>query len=107
HLLDATPSIVMLLEDSPWLKVLVTSREALHVRGERRYPVPPLRVPPASKAYAGGATGARSSRFQVPGAAGGLGTLEELAGYPSVELFIARAQDNAPDFELTAKNAQE
>src|SRR5205814_4274667 len=29
HLLDATPSIIRVLEGSTWLKVLVTSREAL------------------------------------------------------------------------------
>ena len=45
QVLDAAPAVVQLLEASPWLKVLVTSREALHVRGERRFPVPPLGLP--------------------------------------------------------------
>ena len=45
HLLDAAPSAVRLLEGSPLLKILATSREALHVRGERRQQVPPLTVP--------------------------------------------------------------
>ena len=48
QVLDAAASIVKLLEASPWLKVLVTSREALHIRGERRYAVPPLAVPDPS-----------------------------------------------------------
>src|SRR5260370_42272393 len=78
HLLDAARSIVMLLEGSPWLKVLVTSREALHVRGEKRYPVPPLAIP---------------ERTQPT-------SLETLTSYPSVELFVERAQAIAPDFEL-------
>lgn len=85
HLLDATPSIVKLLECSPWLKVLVTSREALHVRGERRYLVPPLAIP---------------DKAQLPIA-------EVLAGYASVELFVERAQAAEPDFRLTAENAYE
>ena len=37
QVLDAAPAVAQLLEASPWLKVLVTSREALHVRGERRF----------------------------------------------------------------------
>ena len=45
HLLDAAPSVVRLLEGSPLLKMMATSREALHVRGERRLPVPPLTIP--------------------------------------------------------------
>ena len=45
HLLDAAPALAKLMESSPWLKVLATSREALHLRGERRYAVPPLALP--------------------------------------------------------------
>src|SRR5262245_13762389 len=45
HLLDAAPLVVELLEACPGLKALVTSRAALHVRGERLYAVPPLLLP--------------------------------------------------------------
>jgi len=38
YVLDAANAIVQLMQASPWLKVLVTSREVLHVRGERRFP---------------------------------------------------------------------
>ena len=83
QVLDAAPAVVRLLEASPWLKVLVTSREALHVRGERRFPVLPLGLPDPQ---------------QVP-------TLARLTDYPAVALFVERAQAVDPAFALTAENA--
>ena len=83
QVLDAASLVVRLLEASPWLKVLITSREALHVMGERRMSVPPLALPDLQQ----------------------LESLEVLAAYPAVELFIDRVQDVTPDFELTQENA--
>ena len=83
HLLDSAPSVVRLLEGSPWLKVLATSREALHVKGERRLPVPPLGVPER----------------------GHLLAVEALALYSSVELFVERIAAVSPGFMLTEANA--
>lgn len=83
HLLDTAPSVVRLLEGSPWLKVLATSREALHVKGERRLPVPPLSVPEH----------------------GHLPDIEKLAQYSSVALFVERTTAVSPDFMLTEANA--
>lgn len=85
QVLDAAPHVVKLLEASPWLKVLVTSREALHVRGERRFPVVSLVVPDLK---------------QLPSAG-------ELQSYSAVELFMERAQAVAPDFGLVAANSQD
>ena len=45
HVLDADLQVVRLLEAGPWLKALVTSREALRVRGEQEFTVPPLALP--------------------------------------------------------------
>jgi predicted ATPase/DNA-binding XRE family transcriptional regulator len=85
QVLDAAASLVTLMQASPWLKALVTSREALHVRGERRFPVPPLAVP---------------NPRDLP-------SLQVLAHYPSVELFVERAQEVAPGFVLDADNAED
>jgi len=45
HLLAAAPSVAALLDASPRLNVLATSREPLHVRAEHEFPVLPLPVP--------------------------------------------------------------
>ena len=42
QVLEAGPALVRLLEDTPDLTLLVTSRERLHVTGEHEYGVPPL-----------------------------------------------------------------
>lgn len=83
QVLDAASDIVRLLEQTQGLKILVTSREALHVKGERRYPVPSLALPDLR---------------HLPEAS-------QLLQYSSVELFVERAQVVQPDFALTEQNA--
>ena len=46
QVLDAAPLIAGLLRAAPELKIVATSRAALHVSGEQEYPVPGLPVPP-------------------------------------------------------------
>lgn len=81
----AAPAMAELLRDCPELKMLVTSREALRVRGENVFPVPPLSLPQAD--------GKQSSMAQI-------------AQCEAVQLFVERAQAVKPDFELTGENAQ-
>lgn len=84
QVMAAAPTVVELLSGCPGLKLLVTSREALHVRGEQLYAVPPLSLPRAGR---------------EPPTAG------ELAGYEAVQLFVERAQAVRPDFRLTNENS--
>jgi predicted ATPase len=81
----AAPLIAELLQYCPKLKLLVTSREALRVRGEYIYPVPPLALPKAGLSQ---------------------DSIEQLAGYAAVQLFVERARAIRPDFELSTENAE-
>jgi predicted ATPase/serine/threonine protein kinase len=83
HLIQAAPTVAELLVIGPNLKILVTSRAALHVYGEREFPVPPLALP--------------DSRSIPP--------VEVLSQYPAVALFVQRAVAAKPDFELNQGNA--
>ncbi|MBZ5683107.1 MAG: tetratricopeptide repeat protein [Acidobacteriia bacterium] len=83
HLVQAVPAVADLLAVAPNLKILVTSRAALHVYGEHEFPVPPLASPPAQS----------------------LPPVEALSQYPAVALFVQRALAAKPDFELNQENA--
>ena len=80
----AAPTMAELLRDCPELRMLVTSREALHVRGENVFPVPPLALPDGE---------------------GKNVSLEQIAQCEAVQLFVERAQQVNPAFELTEENA--
>ena len=83
HLLQAAPTLADLLAIGPHLKILVTSRAALHVYGEHEFPVPPLAVP--------------DSRSKP--------TMDDLSKCPAVALFLQRAGAAKPDFELNHENS--
>ena len=72
-----------MLESCPYVEVLVSSRERLHLSGEHEYPVPPLKLPDPD-------------RFPSPDA---------LSHYEAVELFVERAQAVKPGFRLDEENA--
>jgi predicted ATPase len=84
HLIRAASIVAEILSMAPDLKVLVTSREALHVYGEHEFPVPPLALP--------------DSQSMPP--------LNVLSRYSAVALFVQRAIAAKPDFELNAENAR-
>ncbi|HEV8249003.1 MAG TPA: adenylate/guanylate cyclase domain-containing protein [Gaiellaceae bacterium] len=51
QVVEAAPQLGELLERCPQLKLLVTSRELLRIRGEVEYPVPPLAEPEAVELF--------------------------------------------------------
>jgi predicted ATPase/class 3 adenylate cyclase/predicted negative regulator of RcsB-dependent stress response len=88
----AAPAVGELLASCPGLKVLATSRVALHLRGEREYPVTPLALPPE----AGRFPRHRASRS----------SLADAADFAAVALFLQRAQEAQPTFHVTEATAQ-
>jgi DNA-binding SARP family transcriptional activator len=80
HLVEAAPVVASVLEGASRVKALVTSRMRLRLRGEQEYPVGPLVVPE-------------------------LTTSEHLSQYAAVALFIQRAREVKPDFQVTNENA--
>jgi predicted ATPase/class 3 adenylate cyclase len=83
RVVEAGGAVSELLASCPGLKVLVTSRIVLRVKGEHEFLIPPLAVPEP-----------------VDGA-----SIARLALVPSVALFVQRAQAVRPAFEMTAENA--
>ncbi|MBD0329303.1 MAG: adenylate/guanylate cyclase domain-containing protein, partial [Thermoleophilia bacterium] len=51
QVVDASPSVAAIVENTPNAKVLVTSREPLHVASEHCYPVEPLRLEEAEMLF--------------------------------------------------------
>jgi non-specific serine/threonine protein kinase len=80
----AAPFLAELLAQCPRLRVLVTSREVLRLRGEHEYAPAPLAVPDLEH----------------------LPNPEALIGYAAVSLFCQRAEAAKPDFRLTGETAR-
>jgi predicted ATPase/DNA-binding CsgD family transcriptional regulator len=79
----AASVVAELLAAAPHLQVLVTSRTSLHLSGEHEFVVPPLTLP---------------DEHNLP-------SLDLLAEYEAVRLFIERARAVQSDFALTENNA--
>lgn len=82
HLPAAAPLVGELLSAAPQLKVLATSRTPLRLYGEQEVVVAPLALPPLHA-------------LPIPA---------ELAGYPAVALFMARAQAVSASLKLDQTN---
>ncbi len=83
QVLDAATGVSEMLSAAPELKIVVTSRTPLRLSAEREYAVPPLDIPDPRR----------------------LPSIEELARYEAVALFVARARAASPSFDLDAQNA--
>jgi predicted ATPase len=120
QIVEAAPLVAELLAAAPGVKVLVTSRMALRLMGEREYAVPPLGLPPRlPHPPVTSTTGTRgdlasppllshwetseaSPRGETAGWSRGEGDLTQ---YEAVRLFIDRAQAVKADFAITNENA--
>lgn len=78
---ESTGLVATLLANCPHLKILVTSREALRVRGERVIKLTGLEVPDETELDA-----------------------TTIASYPAVALFMSRAEEVLGGFTLTEEN---
>ena len=88
QVIGAAPTLAALLEACPAVKLLVTSREVLHLRAEHQFVVPPLPLP----ALPPGETRQRID-------------LAALAQNPAMQLFLHRVQAAQPDFQVTPDTA--
>jgi predicted ATPase len=83
QIVNAAPQIAELISAADKLKVLITSRVLLRLTAEREFVVPPLSMPDGSK--------------QI--------SVDELFKYEAIKLFIERAQNIKPSFDLQPDNA--
>lgn len=84
QVIGAAPLLTELSASCLHLKVLVTSREVLHISIEHEFVLPPLALPDLNEKE----------------------DLQVLSRYASVALFMQRARSVNPDFQLTETNAQ-
>src|SRR5262249_31870116 len=84
HLLKACGELAdALLRRCPGVRLLATSREALHISGERAWRVPSLGIP---------------DLHSMP-------RPDEIVDYPALQLFVERAQAVQSDFAVTSRHA--
>lgn len=83
RVLGAAADVATLLTSCPRLSILATSHETFRLRGERDFPLAPLRLPTLNP----------------------LPPLTDLAANPSVALFVMCAETSDPSFALTDENA--
>jgi predicted ATPase/DNA-binding CsgD family transcriptional regulator len=84
QVVEAALQITSLLASCPHLRILITSRAALHLSGEHEFPVHPLALPDLTR----------------------LPSPEMLTQQASVHLFLVRTQAILPAFHVTTANAR-
>ena len=84
HLLDVVPELSMLMELSPGLSILATSRAPLRMAGEVEYSIRPLALPLIASST----------------------TVNDVLASDAVRVFLHQAESVVPGFVATAENAQ-
>lgn len=85
QIVDAAGDLLDLLNACPGLKIMVSSREVLHLRAEKEFAVEPLQLPDPDLIY----------------------QKESLEKIESVRLFVDRVKDFKTDFCLNQENQQD
>jgi predicted ATPase len=88
QVIAAAPHLATLLAACPYLKLLVTIREVLHLRAEQQFALSPLALPALPR---------RQSLQTLD--------LEALAENPAMHLLVHRVQAVQPSFRVTESNA--
>jgi predicted ATPase/DNA-binding NarL/FixJ family response regulator/transcriptional regulator with XRE-family HTH domain len=84
QVLEASPQLSILVEECPYLNIMVTSRARLHAQGEYEFSVPPLALPDLT----------------LPT------EVDILLQNAAVAFFVQRAQAAKPDFRINSTNAR-
>ena len=79
---NPVPTLGVLFDNAPSIRVLATSRSALRIRGEHEIQIDPFATPDPAK---------------LPG-------IDELRSSPAIALFVERAASVRPSFDLTSEN---
>lgn len=85
HVIAAAPLVAELVSSAQKLKIIVTSRQALNIQGEQEYPVHPLSVPSMDA----------------------ISDIKYLKQNESIILFVQRAKNVKPGFEISDSNAKD
>ena len=83
HIIQVASLLSRLLKKTKRLKIVVTSREVLHLYGEQEYPVPPLTIPDQLLSFSS----------------------QDVAKFEATTLFVQRAQAILPHFSINNDNA--
>jgi predicted ATPase/DNA-binding SARP family transcriptional activator len=94
HLLEGTPLVAEILRSAPGIRLLVTSRERLNLRGEWLFPLRGMGEPEKEAIIQAGEDGDVIEQ-----------AVAVMEGYSAVELFVQCARQVRPDFSPVAAGA--
>lgn len=99
QIIKATPLIMMLLSETNFLKIVVTTREILRCKGEHNFEVLPLELPDEMTFLHNQPENANNTKVSD-------NLIEGIAQVPSVALFLQCAQAVSRDFRITVQNSE-